>query len=179
MEIITRKDLVLMQDLYSRKYTGNSIYSNTSQEERNQFNAVKLKLKNLAVFFAEKYNPAYGPFYAEINKGNLISMNGTNLKRIWSGICRGNDNKQYSAQISFVMNPQEACLDVGFYFGRSIDKEQRNLLEEQLRNLAINLSTSLKKNRELGDKYSSLFDLGFTPIIDNQQVLPSDWYNLI
>ena len=51
--------------------------------------------------------------------GNAIAIGGTNFKRVWSGIFKGAENKQYAAQISFVMNPNEACLDVGFYFGRA------------------------------------------------------------
>ena len=77
------------------------------------------------------------------------------------------------------MNPNEACLDVGFYFGRasghSFDKEQRTLFEDQLNKLGISLSSSIINNELLQTKFNSLFDFGFKSYYNGNPVLGDEW----
>lgn len=183
MEPITTSDLVLINNLSSRTYTGNRLLSNASENEKNHLGIVISKLKNLAEYFAQKYHQAYGPFDTSVTTGNSIAIGGVAFKRVWSGIFKGARNKQYAAQISFVMNPQEVCLDVGFYFGRasghSLNREQRIELENQLSDLGISLSNAIANEITLQTRYNSLFDFGFMAYSNGHLVLANDWYKLI
>ena len=183
MEPITRDDLVLINNLSSRNYTGNRLLSNATEAENEQFRGVKNKLRAIANFFAYRYSQLYGPFEISVTSGNPIQPGGTRFGRVWSGIFKGATNKQYAAQISFVMNPEQACLDVGFYFGRAmgrnIDNNERLVSEANLTNLAISLSDAILSNREFRENYNSLFDFGFTAYTSNGVVLPADWNNEI
>src|ERR1041384_399589 len=147
MDPITLVDLVLINNLSSRIYSGNRLRSNATEDEKAHLVKVKHKLKSIADYFSRKYEPVYGPFRTDVASGNDIAIGGTNLKRVWSGIFKGASNKQYAAQISFVMNTEEACLDVGFYFGRasshSLTSDQRRVLEKQLNNLGTSLSDAI------------------------------------
>lgn len=181
MEQITKADLLLVNELSSRTYSGNRLLSNASEQEKAQLKTIKLKLKEIAKFFANKYNDIYGPFETSVATGNDIAIGGSNFKRIWSGIFKGAENKQYASQISFVMNPNESCLDVGFYFGRasghSRNKEQRIELEGQLRTLGISLSNTIINNELFRQKYFDLFDFGFTAYSSGQKTTNNKWFN--
>jgi hypothetical protein len=180
---ITKGDLSLINSLSSRKYIGNRLLSNATENERNQLKEIKEKLKSTAEYFANKYSYAYGPFETSVASGNPIAIGGKNFNRVWSSIFKGGDNKQYAAQISMVMNPQELCLDVGFYFGRasghSVTYDQRIILEEQLNNLGITLSQAILSDTILNEKYNALFDLGFRPFANGNFVLSDTWLNEI
>lgn len=183
MEQITKSDLILINDLSKRTYANNKLLSKANNSEKEQLDRIKKKLKDLAKYFSQKYTNSYGPFETSVVTGNDIAIGGTRFKRIWSGIFKGGENKQYSAQISFVINPNESCLDVGFYFGRasghSRDKEARQRLEEQLKNLGLSLSNSILNNEKFKENYLNLFEFGFLAYTRNENVTSSDWYNLI
>ncbi|MPL96260.1 hypothetical protein SDC9_42435 [bioreactor metagenome] len=183
MEPITTDDLVLINNLSARVYNGNRLLSNATDEENEHFRRVKNKLRVIADFFSNRYSQQYGPFDISVTSGNPIQPGGTRFGRVWSGIFKGAENKQYAAQISFVLNPTEACLDVGFYFGRAqgrnIDNDERLALETNLTNLAISLSDAISNNLEFQTNYNSLFDFGFTAYTSNGMVLPTNWSNEI
>ena len=180
--MITREDLALINNLSSRAYTGLTLSSNTTEEERNRFSAVKLKMKRIAEYFAAKYGN-FGTFITNVSPDANPITRGNTLNYVWSTFFKGATNKQYAAQISFVINKQIECLNVGFYFGsasaHSLNEAQRNLLENNLSNLGSNLSNVLANNNEILGKYNSLFDLGFTAYIGEVPVLPNDWINRI
>ncbi|MBI3234445.1 MAG: hypothetical protein HYZ42_10470 [Bacteroidetes bacterium] len=111
------KELEFISDLSKRSYTGNTMDSNSSVEERIEFRSFKKKLKSLAEYFKNQFNDEFGEFTFNASSGNPIKFNGTKLNRVWSGIFKGAQNKQYSAQISFVVNEQNKSIDLGFYFG--------------------------------------------------------------
>lgn len=183
MEPITIHDLILINNLSSRTYSGNRLLSNASEEEKRHLEVVTSRLRILADYFSNKYSQAYGPFETSVTTGNDIQIGGTKFKRIWSGIFKGATNKQYAAQISFVMNPNEACLDVGFYFGRamghSLNREQKLEMERNLNNLGISLSDAIINDTVIQSRYNSLFDFGFTTYSNGNAVLADDWYNII
>jgi hypothetical protein len=107
MEPITTADLILIKDLSSRIYSGNRLLSNATEDEKKHLKDVIDKLKIIADYFSQKYIQVYGPFETSVSTGNPIAIGGTNFKRVWSGIFKGASNKQYAAQISFVMNNEE------------------------------------------------------------------------
>ncbi|WP_029035863.1 DUF3883 domain-containing protein [Salinimicrobium xinjiangense] len=183
MNPITNEDLKLVNSLSARTYSGNQLLSNASEEEKKELNKIKLKLKNLAAYFSAKYSESYGPFETSVVTGNDIAIRGTTFKRMWSGIFKGGRNKQYAAQISFVMNPKENCLDVGFYFGRaashSKSKEEKIRLEKQLKNLATSLTMSISLNDQFRERYFLLYDLGFKYYSKDKIVAPEVWYQRI
>ena len=183
MEPITKIDLVLVNNLSSRTYTGNRLLSNATEEEKKHLEIITNKLKTIADYFSQNYTQDYGPFETSVTTGNAIAIGGKNFKRVWSGIFKGAKNKQYAAQISFVMNPIEICLDVGFYFGRasghSFDREQRLELESQLSNLGLSLSDAIVENISLQNRYNLLFDFGFKAYSNGNPTLASEWYKNI
>lgn len=179
MEVITKDDLVLINQLSSRFYSGNRLLSNASNKEKSHLAAIKKKLKDIAEYYSDKYSESYGNFDASVSTGNDIAIGGTRFKRIWSGIFKGASNKQYAAQISFVMNPSEACLNVGFYFGRasghSKNKAQRDALENQLQELATNLAETIENNPLFREKYNSLLDFGFKAYTNSVELQSNEW----
>lgn len=183
MEVITKSDLSLINDLSSRPYSDNRLLSNATEIEKENLNRIKTKLKNLAKYFSAKYYKAYGPFEVSVVTGNDIAIRGTKLKRIWSGIFKGASNKQYAAQISFVMDPEEPCLNVGFYFGsasgHSVTRDQRIELESRLADLGVSLSKAITQDQLFRNKYDSLFDFGFNAFSDGIKLLGDDWCNKI
>jgi len=183
MENITSEDLELINDLSSRSYSGLSMSSNSTEEERIQFKAIKNKLKGIANFFADKYNLEYGPFKTNVSPEANPMTRGNTLNHTWSTLFKGSTNKQYAAQISFVMHKKEPYLDVGFYFGRSsahsLDDKQRAEFESQLSNLGNSLSDTLVNNKEFQMKYHSLFDVGFTAYSNNDKLKPDEWISAI
>ncbi len=154
-----------------------------SSQEREDLIDLKKRLRLLSEYFAKKYEPDYGPLKASVVSGNDISIGGSRLKRIWSGIHKGAGNKQYAVQISFVMNPKDNCLDVGFYFGRaqghSKNHEEHQLLKSQQQQLAFTLSNAIKKNDRFNKKYLSLFELGFTSYSNDIYISPESWADVI
>lgn len=183
MQQITTEDLNLITNLASRTYVGNQLLSNATPQEKLHLEGVINKLEEYSEFFAEQYDTHYGNFVVTVPSGNQIAIGGTRLKPVWSGIYKGATNKQYAAQISFVINPADSCLDVGFYFGRaaghSITAEQRPVMQEALRQIAISLSASIRNSTELQERYDALFDFGFKAFVGTDEVLPNDWLNLI
>ncbi len=157
--------------------------SSATQAEKNHLDNILPKLKTLTEYFSEKYNLAYGPFEISVTSGNAIAMGGTKFKRVWAGLFKGAPNKQYAAQISFVMNPRDICLDVGFYFGgaagRSINATERRELEAQLNSLGISLSDAIIGNPDIQTKYNSLFDYGFKAHSNGSPASSEVWYNEI
>jgi len=180
---ITKKDLELINDLSSRTFSGNSMSSNATGDERKLLKEVKNKLKEVAKEFKEKYDSDYGPFDYSATSGNPIAIGGTKLNRIWAGISKGAENKQYAAQISFVIDPIKPCLNVGFYFGRasarSLNVELRKKLENNLKKLGEILSNEIKENEELNLRYNSLFDYGFRAIFKDERAEPKLWLDFI
>lgn len=182
MQPLTKSDLKLINDLRSRTYTGHTLTSNTTALEQQQLNIIKDKLRNISAYFATKYNDTYGPFETSVSSGNPITQRNT-FNNVWAGLFKGASNKQYAAQISFVMNRQDACLDVGFYFGRasarSIADDEKARLEEQLRDLGTSLSDTINNDNLFRSRYNSLFDFGFKAFSGGQEVTQPEWVNAI
>lgn len=183
MEPITREDLELINDLSNRTYTGLSLSTNTNEIEFKRFKAIKVKLKGIADYFAAKYNIFYGPFKTNVSPEANPMTRGNTLNHVWSTLFKGADNKQYAAQISFVMDRKNPHLNVGFYFGRasghSFSEAQKTMMETGLTNLGIALSNAVVSNSAFQISYDSLFDFGFTAYSNDNAVLPSHWYNII
>lgn len=116
---IYKSDIHLVMDLASRVYKNNTLKSNSSEEEQASFKLIRQKMGDVADYFRDKYNSSYGPFESDRNSGNPITIGGSKLGTVWSTIYKGADNKQYAAQISFVINKDLCGIDVGFYFGRA------------------------------------------------------------
>ncbi len=183
MEQITKSDLLLINNLSKHSYVNNKLLSKASVSKKEQLDKIKKKLKEISIYFSNKYKNSYGPFDTSVVTGNDIAIGGTRFKRIWSGIFKGAENKQYAAQISFVLNQTDTCLDVGFYFGRaqghSKNKEERQKLEEELKNLGISLSNTIKNNDTFRQKYLTLFEFGFSAYSKGESVTSENWFNLI
>ena len=181
--VITEKDLKLINDLSNRKYINNSMTSSSSEKERLQFKDIKKKLHQIAQNYQKEYNSAYGNLDCGISSGNPIAIGGIRLNRLWSGLFKGAENKQYSGQISFVMNPYEPFLDLGFYFGRAsahkLSKSEKNRLEARLKYLGKSLYKGIVDNIDIKNRFESLFDYGFKAYIKGQEVIGDEWLKTI
>ena len=183
MEQLTRNDLLLVQDLSKRKYSDNTILSNASELEKEQLSLIKKKLKSIADYYSIKYNDTYGPFLTSVVTGNDIGITGTRLKRIWSTLYKGAENKQYAAQISFGIDPDLGCFDVSFYFGdaagRNMDKNKKELFETQLQTLGTSLANSLENHKDFKKKFNDIFDFGFYAYAGHELVNSDIWISSI
>jgi hypothetical protein len=183
--IITTEDLVLINDLTSREYANNTMLSNATESEKALLLQMRSKLKSLASIFEGKLRSEYGIMEVASSSGNPIKLGskGTRLNRVWAGFFKGASNKQYSAQISFVIDPLWPCLNVGFYFGRasahSLDRETRLDMEKRLESLGDSLSTAVQSDKVLLEKYEDLFDFGFQAIVSENRVNGSEWLNSV
>ena len=180
MESLTMQDILLVKNLKDRKYANNTMSSNSSQQEREEFKKVRYKLRDIAASFAHKYEVSYGPFKSDYTHGNPLTRGGT-LNNVWSVIYKGAPNKQYAAQISFVINTYEECIDVGFYFGRasshSKSSEEKKSLEDNLRKMSCHLAEVIKDNPIVNQAYNSLIDCGFDTYCGEDRVFMDKWIN--
>ncbi|MDR2040585.1 MAG: DUF3883 domain-containing protein [Bacteroidales bacterium] len=182
IEALTKNDLKLINELSSRNYTSLSLSSNSSEEERHQFKNIKEKLKKIANYFSDKYK-LYGPFQTNVSPEANPMSRGNTLNYVWSTFFKGTKNKQYSAQISFVIDKQVSCLNIGFYFGsasaHSLHIKERDELESTLNRLGTLLSDAIKNNPSIKTRYNDLFDLGFSAYINGENTLPDLWIDKI
>lgn len=168
-------ELVYKLEQYDYAKTMNGV---VPLDEQSEFKRIKNRLKDLSDSFKNKYDKDAGLFESDRATGNPISFHG-NMRRVWSGIFKGADNKQYSAQISFVINTKLQCLDVGFYFGSAssfnVSKSKRAEWEMQLKTLGQVLYEKLSNDFELRKVYDSLFNFGFKAEIKGQRVTSKEW----
>ena len=176
---ITSADLALIKKLGEIKYTGVTMAGSVSKGDKKNFDDVRSRLKAMAEFFKERYDKEYGVFLSAISKGNPVERN-NRLKRVWSGIFKGSDNKQYGAQISFVIDPRHEFLDVGFYFGRASGHSKKGKKEnpkrlKKLQQIGIRFQEEINDNLELKQQFYELFNLGFRAEIRNEIVSSDRW----
>lgn len=175
---ITTKDISLVKGLSSNHYPSKGLKKTVPVEERNELLALRRRLGYMSDFFKSRYDNEYGKFHSEYSTGNPVGRGGE-LRRVWSGIFKGSQNKQYSAQISFVINVEDESLDVGFYFGRAsafrLEKKERDVFENELLLIGGLLSTSIDENNDLQKRYYDLFELGFRAEIKDKIVTPEQW----
>lgn len=175
---LTSADFNLLTQLRSRDYKDNSMHSNSTEIEREGFRAIKKKLKLFAEFFKKEFDYEFGPFVSDASSGNPIKFRGTKLNRVWSGIYKGSINKQYAAQISFVVNDLEDALDIGFYFGRAASRGKSSDFNRLLF-LGQYLSDAITKDKAVKEKYENLIDFGFIPSTHQGVVTSSEWLDVI
>ncbi len=170
-------DIALVSDLNSYDYK-KTMHGVVPDQKQHEFNELKERLQSLSDLYKDKYDSTAGVFKSERSTGNPISYHG-NLRRVWSGIYKGTNNKQYAAQISFVINIKEKCLDVGFYFGRAgsfnLKKEDKERLLSETKKLGRILYIQISNDNSLKAAYDSLFDLGFKAEIKEQRVTSEEW----
>jgi hypothetical protein len=168
-------DLINELEAYSYKKSMNGV---VSPEKQKEFKELKKRLSALSSLYKKKYDATDGIFVAETATGNPISFHG-NLRRVWSGIFKGSENKQYSAQISFVINTKDNCLDVGFYFGRAssfnVEKDKLEIWEKELSELGGLLHTKINASIDLQKVYYSLFEFGFKGEIKGKRATADEW----
>jgi hypothetical protein len=155
--VILQSHIDLVKTLGSTSYTGLSMKGIAPLSDINALKDLQKRLKEIADFFKARYDKDYGVFEAERTTGNPVGRTGK-LRRVWSGVYKGTYNKQYSAQISFVINTPENCLDVGFYFGRAsaqdMKKEERLKLESHLKELGLLLFKGITADPVLRQHYN-------------------------
>lgn len=152
------------------------------KKKKKQFFHIKKKLQALALSFKERYNTRYGEFTPTISSGNPITRSGK-LNHLWSALIKGATNKQYAAQISFVINTKEPCLDVGFYFGSAsahkLLLDKRKKLEHNLQLLGKNLATAITNDVSVKNHYESLIDYGFYFCYQGERINKNEWFQRI
>lgn len=180
---IYKSDIHLVMDLASRVYKNNTLKSNSSEEEQASFKLIRQKMGDVADYFRDKYNSSYGPFESDRNSGNPITIGGNKLGTVWSTIYKGADNKQYAAQISFVINKDLCGIDVGFYFGRASSHNKttstHNALVKQMQKMGKDMAKSVSDNPNILLLCQSLLDIGFHYLYDKTECYPDEWIGYI
>lgn len=183
MDTITTEDIQLVNRLCSRYYTGNTMSSNSTESERSHFKKVKEKLKSIAEYFANRYESKGGPFTVSVSPEHNPITRGTTCHNVWSCIFKGAENKQYAAQISFVVDRDLEHVNLGFYFGRASSRtltdSRKKEYEERLRVLGRSLADFLTNDEATRSACNSLLDLGFVPYSDGSIVTLDDWIEII
>ncbi|WP_143305826.1 DUF3883 domain-containing protein [Chitinophaga vietnamensis] len=178
ISFITDKDIVLVEKLSKAHYPTKGLIATVPRNEISELLELRRRLKAMSDFFKQKYDNDFGIFRSEHSTGNPVGRGG-NLRRAWSGIFKGSDNKQYAAQISFVIDGKKGCMDVGFYFGRAsafrMKKDVRNIHETELKGAGELLVKSLNDDAELKKRYYDLFEIGFRAEIRDAIVTPEEW----
>ncbi|MBO9571724.1 MAG: DUF3883 domain-containing protein [Chitinophagaceae bacterium] len=176
--IITTEDINLVTELNSIYYARGGMTGYVSKKKKKTFLSLRHRLRALADSFKLKHDDEYGTFLSTNSTGNPIGRGGE-LRRVWSGISKGSENKQYAAQISFVINAVNQCLDVGFYFGRAaaigLDNTRKAVLESELDKIGSLFYTKVNENIDLKNRFYHLFELGFKAEIINRVVTPDQW----
>lgn len=179
----TIAELNSIVDFSQRAFTGNTFLSNATLPEKEVLTAVNRKLRIWSEHIAHLYGNSHGPFEVGFPTGNPIQYNSTRIKTLWSGVFKGNANKQYAAQISIVVNPNSPCLDVGFYFGAAashdLGKVERQAQESILQQLALSLAATVGRQPELQGLYHELFQFEFLPHANGQVVSEGEWLQAI
>ena len=181
MQQLTIEDLRLINLLSSRKYPKKSLKPHASEGEIVRYKEVKDKLKSISQYFSDKYSSEYGPFITSVAPERNDINRGGKLLNVWSTFFKGSYNKQYSAQISFVIEQGSPYLNVGFYFGRASYRgsgSEKEALESTLNKIGKELSDVVTNNKNYYDEYNSLFDLGFIAY-SNGIKTPDNWLNSI
>ena len=169
-----KEELEFIKDLSNRSYRNNTMKSNSSDSEQIRFRDFKNNLKSLAEQLKIQFNSDFGEFISGASSGNPIKFGGTKLNRIWSGIFKGAANKQYAAQISFVVDADSNALDIGFFFGRAASRGKSTDMDRLLF-LGKTLSQTIRSNIHLKKQYEELIDFGFKPISDSKEISSEDW----
>ena len=179
----TNLELTSIVDFSQRKFTGNTFLSNATNEEKNLLGIVNKKLRGWAENIAAIYGGDYGPFEIGFPTGNPVQYNSPKIKVPWAGVFKGNTNKQYSAQVSIVINPYKPCIDVGFYFGamasHDLSKPERLVQESKLQTLGLYLANLLNSQDFMRTRYNDLFQFEFLPYINDNVVTEGDWISTI
>lgn len=173
-----KEELEFIKDLSNRSYRNNTMKSNSTDSEQIRFRDFKNNLKSLAEKLKIQFNSDFGEFISGASSGNPIKFGGTKLNRIWSGIFKGAENKQYAAQISFVVDAESNALDIGFFFGRAASRGKSADMNRLLF-LGKTLSQTIRSNIHLKKQYEELIDFGFKPISDSKEISSEDWLNII
>jgi hypothetical protein len=178
ISFITTADLDLVKRLDANQYQNLSMKGVVSQREKSEFFELRKRLRNMSDFFKNRYDQPYGDFLSESATGNPVDRGGK-LRRVWSGVFKGSEKKQYSAQVSFVINTARDCLDVGVYFGRAaslgLEKKEREKYEKELQQIGSLLAEAISGEEKLRRRYYGLFELGFRAEIRNEVVTPERW----
>ncbi len=178
---ILKSEIELIQKISSKRYP-KTLKGFISDEEDQSFKKLQEKLREISDVVKYQYDAYYGPFTSERSTGNPVNRAGI-LRRVWSGVYKGASNKQYAAQISFVINPETGGLDIGFYFGRAsamaLNSEEREHLENRLKILGRLLNKEISTNVIVHAAFHNLIDLGFKTEAKNKRLAPSEWLKTI
>lgn len=181
--MINHSDLVFINNLSKLKFKNHSFSSVCDDKEKSHFEEVKKKLRHLASHFSLIFNDSFGPFKLAVSPYSNPITRGNTLNGVWSAIYKGNKNKQYAAQISFVIDKNTPALYVGYYFGsasshdKDVNKKEADL--KDLRLLGQQLAKFIESNELMNGQFYSLFDIGFVAHSDYKPISPDSWLNVI
>lgn len=179
----TSSELASVVDFSLRRYTGNTFTSNATESENELLRSINKKLRAWAEFIAARYGGTHGPFDIGFPTGNPVQYNSPRIKIPWSGVFKGNTNKQYAVQVSIVTNPVRPCVDVGFYFGamaaHDLSKPDRIAQESKLHQLARSLATQISTDPIMQSRYRDLFQFEFLPYAKEKVVTEQEWLSTI
>lgn len=175
---ITRADIELLSRLAKDHYPELSLEKVAGKYDKTSYDKIADKLKTVADAINEEYGADYGPFHAVKSTGNAIGIGGV-LGRLWAGVFKGNENKQYAAQITVGIDHYTELLYIGFFFGSAYSKsatpERRKQLEDGLARLGGILYKAIHEDENLKLVLDELLELGFKCYIKDQIVSLRHW----
>lgn len=178
---ITFNDFKFLKSLCNRSYTGNSMLTNASPQERIRYLDIQHELKDISRLLWTEYFNSDHSLKCDGSSGNPLNRSGS-LKWPWSCVYKGS-NKQFGAQISIIFEPKQECMKVGFFFGgasrHNLSKDESQKEMKKMKKMAQNLKTNIENNHELQERFYMLERLGFEFSLNGLKQAPDQWLKSI
>lgn len=176
--VLTINDILFLDKLCQRTYTGNTMMSNASSKENARYKNINHIMKDILheignEIFTEEYFKVGG------KTGNPLTRSGK-LGLPWACIYKS-ENKQYGPQLSLVIHKDG--IRFGFFFGSAsshvLTKAEKDRRLDEFKSLSKGLHDKIVSNEELKVDFEQLSELGFTYFKKNQKVSSDQWLNQI
>lgn len=177
-DTITLDDIELLFRLAKDDYPDLSLEKVAGKHDKSTYDNIGEKLKTIADAINEEYGSSFGPFHSVKSTGNAIGIGGK-LGRLWAGVFKGNENKQYSPQITVGIDHHARLLYLGFFFGSAYSKSAEPLRRKQLENGLDRLGGIMYKAIQADSKIrhvlDGLLELGFKCYVKERMVSLEEW----
>jgi len=177
-DTITQGDIELLSRLSLDRYPSLSLVEVAGAYDNAAYQKIAVKLKTIADAIDLEYRHDYGPMQAVKSTGNPIGIGGK-LGRLWSGVFKGNENKQYSAQVTVGIDHDAQLLYLGFFFGSAYSKsaspQRRKFLEDGLYRLGVILYEAIQADPNIRLVLEGLLELGFKCYVKEERVNLDAW----
>lgn len=176
--VLTINDISFLYKLCKRNYSGNTMKSNASSEEKNSYDNIKKTMRSILQEIGNEIFTEEN-FHIGGTSGNPLTRSGR-LGLPWACIYK-TKNKQYGPQISLIIHKDG--IRFGFFFGcassHGLTKAENDKRLNEFKLLSKGLHDKIVSSEGLKVDFEQLSELGFTYFKKNQEVSSYEWLNQI